>query len=74
MASWYRAALGAWLAGWPDVLVEMEYVVRVIPAIDLDQPVVVAAAGGPDPVLALVHQEVDVGAVGRGRVQCQSGY
>src|SRR5947207_13424333 len=33
------------------------------------EPVVVAPVGRFAPVLALVHQEVDVGAAGRGRVQ-----
>src|SRR6266480_2486207 len=43
-----------------DVLVDVEGVVRVVAVLDLGQPVVVAAVGGPDPVLALAHHEVDV--------------
>src|SRR5580692_5945321 len=61
--------LGAGLAGGLDVLVDVERVVRVVPVLDLGEPVVVAAVGRLDPVLALVHQEVDVAAAGRGRVQ-----
>src|SRR5262249_33383362 len=66
---WCGAALGVGLVGRLDVLMDGEDVVGVIRALDLDQPVVVAAVAGSDPVLALVHQEVDVGAAGRGRVQ-----
>ena len=47
-------------AGGLDVLVDAEDVVGVVAALDLSEPVVVAAVGGLDPVLALVHQEVDV--------------
>src|SRR5262249_4594192 len=52
-----------------DVLVDVEDVLRVVALLDPGEPVVVAAVGGPDPVLALGHHEVDVGAAGRGRVQ-----
>ena len=51
-------------AGGLDVLVDMEGVVRVVAVLDLGEPVVVAAVGRFDAVLALVHQEVDVGAAG----------
>src|SRR5271170_3011629 len=60
-----RSALRAGL----DVLVDVEDIVRVVPLLDPGEPVVVAAVGRLDPVLALVHQEVDVPAAGRGRVQ-----
>src|SRR5580765_3467675 len=50
----------AGLISRPDVLVDVECVVRVVAALDLGQPGVVAAVGGPDPLLALVHHEVDV--------------
>src|SRR5207237_4872197 len=62
--SWLRAP-----AGGPDVLVDVERVVRVVAVLDLGEPVIVGAVGRFDPVLALVHHEVDVGAAGRGRVQ-----
>src|SRR5580700_4424943 len=61
--------LRAGLAGGLDVLVDVEGVVRVVAVLDLGEPVVVAAVGGLDPVLALVHQEVDVSPARRGRVQ-----
>ena len=51
-------------AGGLDVLVDVEGVVWVVAVLDLGEPVVVAAVGRFDPVLALVHQEVDVGAAG----------
>src|ERR1700745_3890916 len=57
------------LAGRRDVLVDVEHVVRVVALLDLGEPVVVAAVRRPDPVLALAHQEVDVAASRRGRVQ-----
>src|SRR5215472_11120948 len=66
-ASW--TALGAGPARGPDVLIDMERVVGVVTVLDPGQPIVVAAVGGPDPVLALVHQEVDITAAGRSRVQ-----
>ena len=43
-----------------DVLVDMEEVVRIILAFNPSQPLVVVAVGGLDPVLALLHHEVDV--------------
>src|SRR5215470_18970374 len=68
-ASWATAGLGARAAGGPDVLVDVEGVVRVVAALDLGEPVVVAAVGGFDALLALAHHEVDVAAACRGRVQ-----
>src|SRR5215471_1343020 len=56
-------------AGGLDVLVDVEGVVRVVAALDLGEPVVVAAVGGFDALLALAHHEVDVAAACRGRVQ-----
>src|SRR5271166_4000161 len=56
-------------AGGLDVLVDVEGVAWVIAVLDLGEPTVIAAVGRFYPVLALVHQEVDVGAAGRGRVQ-----
>src|SRR5262245_49802065 len=52
-----------------DVLVDVEDVVRVVAPLYPGEPVVVAAVGGLDPVLALEHHEVDVGAAGRRRMQ-----
>src|SRR5690349_6446207 len=52
-----------------DVLVDAEGVVRVVAALDPGQPVIVPAVGVTDPVLAFVHQEVDVAAARRGGVQ-----
>src|SRR5215472_18026989 len=60
---------GAGLAGRLDVLVDVEDVAGVVAVLDPGQAVVVAAVGGLDPVLALAHQEVDVAAARRGRVQ-----
>src|SRR5580700_3690589 len=57
------------LARGLDVLVDVEGVVRVVAPLDLGEPVVVAPVGGPDPVIALGHHEVDVRTAGRGRVQ-----
>src|SRR5580698_5577996 len=54
---------------WPDVLVDVEGVVWVVPGLDVGEPVVAAPVGRPDPVLALVHEEVDVASPCRGRVQ-----
>src|SRR5215469_13614085 len=56
-----RAALPRGL----DVLVDVERVIGVITSLDPGQPVIVAAVGRPDPVLALAHHEVDVAAAGR---------
>src|SRR5215470_18938482 len=68
-ASWATAGLGARAAGGLDVLVDVEGVVRVVAALDLGEPGVVAAVGGLDALLALAHHEVDVAAACRGRVQ-----
>src|SRR5664279_2912381 len=57
------------LTGGVDVLVDVEGVAGVVVVFDPGEPVVVAEVGGFDPVLALVHHEVDVGAAGRGGVQ-----
>src|SRR5262249_12358307 len=46
-----QPGLGAGPAGGPDVLVDVEDVARVVAALDPGQPVIVAAVGGPDPVL-----------------------
>jgi molybdate-binding protein len=48
------------VAGGLDVLVDVAGVVPVVAVLDLGEPVVVAALGGFDPVLALAHQEADV--------------
>src|SRR5947207_10578303 len=45
-----------------DVLVHVEEVVRVVLCLGLRQPLVVAAVGGLNPLLSLLHHEVDVGA------------
>ena len=42
------------------ILVDMEEVVRIVLAFNFSQPLVVVAVGGLDPVLALLHHEVDV--------------
>src|SRR6516164_1497086 len=63
------AALGAEPAVGLDVLVDVERVVRVVTMLDLGESVVIAAVGGFDAVRAFVHQEIDVGAACRGRVQ-----
>jgi myo-inositol 2-dehydrogenase / D-chiro-inositol 1-dehydrogenase len=57
------------LARGLNVLVDVEDVIGVVAALDLSEPVVVAAVGGLDPFLALVHQEVDVSPASRGGVQ-----
>src|SRR5262249_53762248 len=67
--AWQRTELGGEPAAGLDVLVEVERVVRVVAALDLGEPVVVAAVGGFDALLALGNQEVDVAAACRGRVQ-----
>src|SRR5262249_44632880 len=67
--AWQRTDLGgAPAAGWV-VLVEVERVAWSLRALDLAEPVVVAAVGGFDALLALAHHEVDVAAACRGRVQ-----
>src|SRR5579885_1890023 len=45
---------------WFDVLVHMKEVVRVIPVLDLHQPLVVGAVAGPDAGFTLIRQEVDI--------------
>src|SRR2546422_4742014 len=58
-----RAARSALASGGRDVLVQPEEVLGVVAALDLGQPVVGSArVGGADPRLALVAEEVDVGA------------
>src|SRR5450755_4356744 len=52
-----------------DVLVDVEHIVRVVAVLDLGEPVIVTSVGRFDPVAALVHHEVDVGAARGGRVQ-----
>ncbi len=49
-------------AGWLDVLVQMEEVVGVVPALDLGQPREVAAVVVLDPGLVVVGHEVDITA------------
>jgi hypothetical protein len=65
--------MGHLLRSWPtaglDVLVNVERVAGVIAVLDAGEPVVVAAIGGLDPFASFVHEEVDVAAAGRGRVQ-----
>src|ERR1041385_46628 len=65
MSGWgMRGGLRAGVGRGLDVLVDVEGVGRVVAVLDLGKPVVVAPVRRPDPVLALVHQEVDVGAAG----------
>ena len=64
-----QPALEAGPSGGQDVLVDVEEVVGVVATLDLGEPFVVAAVGRLDPVLPLVHHEVDVRAAGRGRMQ-----
>lgn len=48
----------------PDLLVDPEDVGAVVGSLELGQPVVVLAVGGPGPFLALVHHEVRVAGAG----------
>src|ERR1700684_2322469 len=47
-----------------DVLIYAEQVAGIVPLLDLSQTVVILTVGRPDPILALLHHEVDVGAAG----------
>src|SRR5258708_4631740 len=60
---------GARPAGRPYVLVDVEYVVWVVPLFDPREPLIVAEVRRPDPVIALLHQEVDVTPASRRRMQ-----
>src|SRR5262252_3808325 len=44
----------------PDVLIHAKEILRVIPLLDLRQPLVILPVRRPDAFLALVHHEIDV--------------
>src|SRR6266481_6895443 len=64
-ASWPRPTPQS--GRWPDILIDPEKVVRVVPGLDCGQSLGVAEIGVGDPVLLFFRHEVDVDASRRER-------